>query len=493
MKAGHHLQIRDSIGSLLVLAIILVMLLLLKYRSEELWKDMPSRVFHNQMVNSSLLHRRPKTPEMLECSSNATCIPPPPPPSWFFNYLNKFDGDKPEPESCPFYFKWIVADLWPWKDSGITLQMVEEAKPLASFRLMIVDGRLFAEIYQKCFQTRDYFTIWAFSQLLKLYPGMVPDLDLMFNCEDRPLVTKFDYKNNHTRKNPSPMFRYCGHPDFYDIVFPDWSYWGWPEVRSEPWEILLREIRNGSQEVQWVNRNPVAYWRGNPAVAKARMALLECSKIPNWNGQVIAQDWNKEISQGFKDSKLSEQCKHRYKIYIEGKTWSVSMKNIMACNSPTLLIRPQYYEFFQRGLVAHKHYLPVSSEKMCDSVNTTVNWGNSNIEEAMAIGNAGSDFLLNEVKMKHVYDYMFHVLTQYAKLLKYKPSVSENSVEYCSEAMMCFANEVEKQYMKDTLITTRSPSPPCNIGDVQANIKEIKEFAEQNKETQFNVQWMEEK
>ncbi|XP_059067815.1 uncharacterized protein LOC131042854 [Cryptomeria japonica] len=375
---------------------------------------------------------------MLECSFNTACTPPP--PSWLSNFLNKFNGDKPE--SCPFYFKWIVADLWPWKESGITLQMVEEAKKMASFRLMIVDGRLFVEIYKKCYQTRDFFTIWGFSQLLKLYPGMVPDLDLMFNCDDRPLVSRFTYT---TTKDPPPLFRYCGHADFYDIPFPDWSYWGWVEVRSSPWDILIREIRNGSEEMKWVNRNPIAYWKGNPTVARIRMELLKCSKIPNWNGQLIVQ--RDKTGEGRSEKGL----------------------NIPNCLNNA------------------------STEKMCESLNNTVNWGNSHTEEAMEIGNAGSDFLLNELKMKHVYDYMFHVLTKYAKLLKYKPFVTKNSMEYCSEAMMCFANEVEKQYMKDTLITTRSPSPPCDIGELHANIEAIKEYAEENKETQFNVKWVEEK
>lgn len=432
---------------------------------------------------------------MLECYSKAVCTSPyssSPFYSWFpkFKRPNYYDHDKAE--SCPFYFKWIGLDLLPWKSSGITLDMVEEAKKAATFRLMIVNGRLFVEIYYKCYQTRDTFTIWAILQLLKMYPGMIPDLDLMFNCEDKPFFKRSEY-NNQTGKLPPPMFGYSGNQDTYDVVFPDWSYWGWAEIRSDPWEVLVEEIRNGSQKMKWVERDPTAFWKGNPDVANVRKELMKCSDIPNWNGHLVAQDWNKESKAGFKDSKLADQCKHRYKIYIEGNAWSVSLKNIMACNSLTLLVKSAYYAFFQRGLIPQQHYWPVRVEKKCESINFAVNWGNNHTEEAIAIGKAGSDFMLNELKMKYVYDYMFHVLTVYAKLLKYKPSVTPKAVEYCSQNLLCVTNEVEKQYMKDTIVTAASPSPPCQPGEVDDNIKEINDFTETNRKIILNVQDMEEK
>jgi len=73
--------------------------------------------------------------------------------------------------------------------------------------------------YGRCFQTRDVFTQWGILQLLRRYPGRVPDLDLMFDCEDRPVVGSSD-------QPPPPLFRYCGSEATLDIPFPDWSFWG---------------------------------------------------------------------------------------------------------------------------------------------------------------------------------------------------------------------------------------------------------------------------
>ncbi|KAG8088004.1 hypothetical protein GUJ93_ZPchr0010g10274 [Zizania palustris] len=47
---------------------------------------------------------------------------------------------------------------------------------------------------------------------------------------------------------------------------------------------------------------------------------------------------------------------YRYKIYIEGSTWSVSQKHILACDSTTLLVTPKYYDLFSMSLMPIQHY-----------------------------------------------------------------------------------------------------------------------------------------
>jgi len=94
----------------------------------------------------------------------------------------------------------------------------------------------------------------------------------------------------------------------------------------------------------------------------------------------------------------------------------------------------------------------------------------------MEIAKAAIKFIQNELKTSNVYDYMFHILNEYSKLLKYKPSVSEKAAEYCSETIFCSANEVEKKYMKDSIVTTASPSLPCKMEHLELEEKAIKEF-----------------
>lgn len=132
----------------------------------------------------------------------------------------------PSPSACPEYFRWIYEDLRPWARTGITRATLERANKTANFRLVVVNGRAYVETFVKAFQSRDIFTLWGILQLLRKYPGKVPDLELMFDCVDWPVI-KLQEHGWPGAPPPPPLFRYCGDDETLDIVFPDWSFWGW--------------------------------------------------------------------------------------------------------------------------------------------------------------------------------------------------------------------------------------------------------------------------
>ncbi|XP_042506162.1 O-glucosyltransferase rumi homolog isoform X2 [Macadamia integrifolia] len=365
---------------------------------------------------------------------------------------------------CPDYFRWIHEDLRPWKKTGITKEMVERAKKTANFRLVIVNGRAYLETFEKAFQTRDVFTLWGILQMLNKYPGRLPDLELMFDCVDWPVVQARDY-GDHNSTAPPPLFRYCGDEWTLDIVFPDWSFWGWPEVHMKPWENLLKKLREGNERTKWMNRKPYAYWKGNPDVALTRQDLMKCnvSDKQDWNARLFKQDWVRESQEGFKQSDLSRQCTHRYKIYIEGSAWSVSEKYILACNSVTLLVKPRYYDFFTRSLQPIHHYWPIREDDKCKSIKFAVDWGNHHKQKAQAIGKAASGFIQEELKMDYVYDYMYNLLNEYGKLFKYMPTIPEQASELCPEVMACPAEGLEKEFMMDSRVSFTEDTSPCTM------------------------------
>ena len=103
--------------------------------------------------------------------------------------------------------------------------MVEKAGRTAHFRLVIHSGKAYVKRYKKSIQTRADFNLWGILQLLRWYPGRLPDLELMFDADDRPIVRSDDFKGQNM--DPPPLFRYCSDDASLDIVFPDWSFWGW--------------------------------------------------------------------------------------------------------------------------------------------------------------------------------------------------------------------------------------------------------------------------
>lgn len=359
--------------------------------------------------------------------------------------------------SCPDFFKWIYRDLGPWAGSGISMDQVMQAQKFAAFRVLINGGKLYVDFYYDCVHRRAMFTIWGILQLLRRYPGMVPDVDLMFDCMDKPTINRTEFASM-----PLPLFRYCTTSGHFDIPFPDWSFWGWPEVNIGPWNDEFRAIKRGSQSLSWRKKWPFAYWKGNPDVdSPIRTKLLECNDSRNWGAQIMRQDWVEEARGGFEKSKLSNQCKHRYKIYAEGYAWSVSLKYILSCGSLALIILPQYEDFFTRGLIPEENYWPISHTDLCPSLKSAVDWGNANPSEAEAIGKRGQEFMEN-LSMNHVYDYMYHLITEYSKLQHFNPIKPSTALEVCEESLLCFADPKQRQFLERST-SFPSSSPPCTL------------------------------
>ncbi|XP_074321802.1 uncharacterized protein LOC141658994 [Silene latifolia] len=152
-----------------------------------------------------------------------------------------------------------------------------------------------------------------------------------------------------------------------------------------------------------------------------------------------------------------------YKIYIEGWAWSVSQKYILACDSMTLLVKPVYHEFFTRGMLRFVHYWPIRDDQKCKSLKFAVEWGNNHTSEAQAIGEAGSDYIHEDLKMENVYDYMFHLLNEYAKLLRFKPEIPPNATELCPEAMACQTGGIWRNLMEESLEKSPKDGAPCTL------------------------------
>lgn len=167
-----------------------------------------------------------KPPQRLEIPLNCTAFTRTCPSNYPTTYSPDEDPDPPSPPTCPEYFRWIHEDLRPWAHTGITRDTLQRARRTANFKLVILNGRAYVEKYRKSFQTRDAFTVWGILQLLRRYPGKVPDLELMFDCVDWPVILTRDYSGPNSSA-PPPLFRYCGDDSSLDIVFPDWSFWGW--------------------------------------------------------------------------------------------------------------------------------------------------------------------------------------------------------------------------------------------------------------------------
>lgn len=86
--------------------------------------------------------------------------------------------------------------------------------------------------------------------------------------------------------------------------------------------------------------------------------------------------------------------------------------------------------------------------------------------QAQQIGREASKFMQKDLSMENVYDYMFHLLNEYSKLLKFKPQVPRNSVEICTEAMVCPSGDddgTNKRFLMGSLVDKPHLSSPCSL------------------------------
>ncbi|GKV26213.1 hypothetical protein SLEP1_g35556 [Rubroshorea leprosula] len=388
-------------------------------------------------------------------------------------------------QKCPGFFNFIHNDLQPWAKTRISKDHVMAAKKYAAFRVVIVGGRLYVDLYYACVQSRLMFTVWGLLQLLRRYPGMVPDVDIMFDCMDKPSINRTEHGSF-----PLPLFRYCTTDAHFDIPFPDWSFWGWPETNIKPWDEQFREIKKGSQKIKWGKKLPHAFWKGNPDVdSPIRTELLQCNHSRKWGAQILRQNWVEEAKSGYEKSKLSNQCNHQYKIYAEGYAWSVSLKYILSCGSLALIISPQYEDFFSRGLIPKENYWPVSPINLCPSIKFAVDWGHAHPLEAEAMGKRGQDFMEN-LSMDRVYDYMFHLISEYSKLQDFKPVPPSSALPVCAESLLCLADPLQREYLeRETAVP--SPAAPCGMEPANGNF--VRSWIERKKKTIEDVRVMMEK
>ncbi|XP_040381244.1 O-glucosyltransferase rumi-like isoform X1 [Oryza brachyantha] len=483
-----------GVGSVMVGVVFLALLILIPR-----WLGLDASFLRDStMVSTSARewhpHHNVSTPPLMplpfSCGNATAAATCPAEPSLPARPASGGGGDHPAP-TCPDYFRYIHDDLRPWRGAGITREAVERGRRHAYFRLVVVSGRAFVETYRRSYQTRDVFTQWGILQLMRRYAGRVPDVDIMFACDDPGQVRAADFAA--APADAPPVFRYCKDKTTLDVVFPDWSFWGWPEVNIGAWPGMLEAVRRENERVRWPEREPFAFWKGNPGVARIRGELMKCnpSNGKDWNARLFTQDWNHAIQNGFKDSSIPKQCLHRYKIYIEGNAWSVSEKYILACDSPVLFVTTPYQDILSRGLVAGEHYWPINRTRMCGSIKLAVDWGNAHPAAARRIGERGSRFVREQMSMDYVYDYMLHLLTEYGKLLRYRPAVPEKAVEICAASMACPAKGRRRECMDESVEEFVAGFEPCALPPPFTE-EEAREIAAREEKVLRRVEKMEE-
>lgn len=111
----------------------------------------------------------------------------------------------------------------------------------------------------------------------------------------------------------------------------------------------------------------------------------------------------------------------RYKVYAEGRSWSVSEKYILACDSMTLFIELNNYDFYTRSLVPLQHYWPIRPKHMCTDLKFAVEWGNSHPKQVsllhLSYNIHPSNFGFQLETRFHTFLFKTHIITAFTYIL----------------------------------------------------------------------------
>eukprot|EP00271_Cylindrocystis_brebissonii_P014145 TRINITY_DN3539_c0_g3_i1.p1 TRINITY_DN3539_c0_g3~~TRINITY_DN3539_c0_g3_i1.p1 ORF type:complete len:614 (-),score=79.37 TRINITY_DN3539_c0_g3_i1:204-2045(-) len=419
---------------------------------------------------------------------------------------------KAQVEECPLWFQLIHLDLQPWRDrGGITPSDIQSARSQAAFRVTIVRSRLHVTHFYKCPESRALFTLWGIAQLLRRFPGQVPDVDFMFDCSDRPRLPKSsldlesekekDIKTGVAPPPPVPnaeegrdeatggeaplveggevegvaalplLLRYSGSENHTEVVFPDWTIWGWPEANVAPWEVARGRVVNSSTlRWPWRFRKETGHWRGHVGWgALSRVELLHCHETEHGTVEIEAlgqQDGEEmQVAPKYDLTQLTEQaCGYRYKIFPDQAAgWSVGLKYFLACGSVVLLPLQPMHDFFSRALQAGVHYWPIQRSQLCSSIRFGVEYGKEHDEEAQQLGGGGQRFVKEDLAPPRIYEYMLHLFQEYAELQTFQPKVPKESRELCPEVLLCLATPEQRKAMEVTAHKRQQNSElPCD-------------------------------
>ena len=92
------------------------------------------------------------------------------------------------------------------------------------------------------------------------------------------------------------------------------------------------------------------------------------------------------------------------------------------------------------------------------------------ITQAQGMGKAASEFIQEDLKMEYVYDYVFHLLNEHAKLLTFKPIRPRKAVELCAETMACPAERVQKKFFMESMENGPTDTIPCTTSSIWSSI-----------------------
>ncbi|BES90238.1 o-glucosyltransferase rumi [Nesidiocoris tenuis] len=325
------------------------------------------------------------------------------------------------------YLDVIKQDLKPFSQ-GIDKKMIELTIP-KGVKYIIMDGRVYREkdcLFPSRCEGVDYF--------LNSIKEHIPNTQLVINFHDWPQV------NKHFNQL-LPVFSFSKTDEFFDIMYPAWSFWkGGPALSLYPkgigrWDEFYEKLVQKSKIWTWNKKKNLGFFIGSRTsserdhlilLSRGHPELVEAKYTKNQAWKSIKDTLNEPPS---KEVPLEEHCHYKYLFNFRGVAASFRFKFLFLCKSVVVNVGNEWDEFFYRGLKPWYHYIPMNKDDSQEQYKSLLLFLIQEDEIAQEIANRGFDFIFNNLKMQDVKDYWKELLVQYTKLLKFKPKLDKDLVD----------------------------------------------------------------
>jgi len=331
-------------------------------------------------------------------------------------------GEVREQGCFPCYDSVIEQALAPFRE-GISKKTIKAASNIARItKYQIIDHKLYRS--ESCMFP---FRCRGIEHFLKeLLPGL-EDTEFYLNTRDWPMASKY-----FSPDAPVPVFSFSVTKDYWDIMYPAWTFWeGGPALGIYPtglgrWDKYRTVLAEAATEFPWDNKTEKAYFRGSRTSEERDPLILLSRKC----GDLVDAEYTK--NQAWKSDKdtlglppaeevpLEDHCRFKYLFNYRGVAASFRFKHLFLCHSLVFHVGNEWLEFFYPALRPWIHYVPVPTHADQNHLLSLVEFAAANDEKMRKIAARGAAFIENNLKFEDIYCYWSKLLADYTALLRFK-------------------------------------------------------------------------
>eukprot|EP00088_Acartia_fossae_P005994 TRINITY_DN12730_c0_g1_i3.p1 TRINITY_DN12730_c0_g1~~TRINITY_DN12730_c0_g1_i3.p1 ORF type:complete len:411 (+),score=73.39 TRINITY_DN12730_c0_g1_i3:47-1279(+) len=319
----------------------------------------------------------------------------------------------------------IHQDLAPFLAvGGITRDMMAVAANVSRVtKYQIIGNKLYRS--EQCMFP---FRCKGIEHFLKEILPDLPDTEFYLNTRDWPMAARY------ISKDPVAVFSFSKTPDYWDIMYPAWTFWeGGPALDIYPtglgrWDKYVKSLTAEAIKFPWHLKDNKGFFRGSRTSAERDPLVLLSRDSPTLlDAQYTKnQAWRSEKdtlgAQPAKEVTLEEHCRYKYLFNYRGVAASFRFKHLFLCGSLVIHVGDQWQEFFYPALKPWLHYIPLPNAPKAgqEEIREVLQFARENDAVVQKIAARGSEFIAEHLKFKDISCYWKKLLMNYAALLNYK-------------------------------------------------------------------------